>query len=287
MLLGDANCDNVVNFLDIAPFVALLVQGDFKAQADIDLSGEVDFVDIALLVDILTNEGTVADPLLIAHRGQPLLYPESSWGASLLSAQSQRAVEFDVRILADGTLVNFHDETLDRITTRTGRLSNITTFAQFEALQHSSPNNTRIPNGSRFHSIEEAIDYLTGDAILFFETKENATVAPLLALLESKNVDKSRIVMTSFTLGHLPVFVDAGYGTMWVCNGLSPDVQKAKDIGICGVFIRQDLSDDVFERWLDAGFVVHAYTLNNTANYQRLLDLGVTGFYSDNISVLE
>lgn len=55
VLLGDANCDAAVDFLDIVPFIALLSNGDFKAQADVDMSGEVDFLDIVPFIAILSG----------------------------------------------------------------------------------------------------------------------------------------------------------------------------------------------------------------------------------------
>lgn len=54
-LLGDANCDGIVNFLDISPFIALLSSGEFKAQADVDENGEVNFLDIAPFISILST----------------------------------------------------------------------------------------------------------------------------------------------------------------------------------------------------------------------------------------
>ena len=55
VLLGDANCDGVVNFLDITPFIAFLTSGQFKAQADIDGNGVINFLDITPFIAILTN----------------------------------------------------------------------------------------------------------------------------------------------------------------------------------------------------------------------------------------
>ena len=55
VLLGDANCDGVIDFLDIVPFIELLSTGGFKAQADIDQNGEVDFLDIAPFISILNS----------------------------------------------------------------------------------------------------------------------------------------------------------------------------------------------------------------------------------------
>lgn len=54
VLLGDANCDGTVDFLDITPFIALLSSGEFKAEADVDGNGEVDFLDITPFIAILS-----------------------------------------------------------------------------------------------------------------------------------------------------------------------------------------------------------------------------------------
>ena len=55
ILLGDVNRDEVVNFLDITPFVALLTTSSFQAEADINQSNEVTFLDIAPFVDLLLS----------------------------------------------------------------------------------------------------------------------------------------------------------------------------------------------------------------------------------------
>jgi len=54
-LLGDVDLDGEVTFLDIAPFIERLMSGEFQAEADIDLDGEVTFLDIAPFIAILTN----------------------------------------------------------------------------------------------------------------------------------------------------------------------------------------------------------------------------------------
>lgn len=55
VLLGDVNLDGVVNFLDIAPFIVLLADGEFQAEADIDQNGSVNFLDIGPFITILSN----------------------------------------------------------------------------------------------------------------------------------------------------------------------------------------------------------------------------------------
>ena len=55
-LLGDVNLDGVVDFLDIAPFIAVLTNLEFQAEADVDLSLVVDFLDIAPFIAILNSQ---------------------------------------------------------------------------------------------------------------------------------------------------------------------------------------------------------------------------------------
>ena len=53
--LGDVDCSGVVDFLDIAPFIALLSVGGFSDKADIDQNGVVDFLDIGPFITILSG----------------------------------------------------------------------------------------------------------------------------------------------------------------------------------------------------------------------------------------
>ena len=54
-LLGDVNVSGTVDFLDIAPFIAVLTGGVFRCEADVDESGTVDFSDIAPFIAILSG----------------------------------------------------------------------------------------------------------------------------------------------------------------------------------------------------------------------------------------
>ena len=53
-LLGDVNLDQVVNFLDISPFIALLSAPTFQEEADINGDGVVSFLDISPFIGILS-----------------------------------------------------------------------------------------------------------------------------------------------------------------------------------------------------------------------------------------
>ena len=55
ILLGDVNCDGLVNLLDVAPFVDLISNGDFNPKADINEDGNVNLLDVAPFVDLLAG----------------------------------------------------------------------------------------------------------------------------------------------------------------------------------------------------------------------------------------
>ena len=55
VLLGDVNLDGAINLLDVAPFVQLLSDGTFQAEADMNQDGVVNLLDISLFVDALAG----------------------------------------------------------------------------------------------------------------------------------------------------------------------------------------------------------------------------------------
>ena len=55
VVLGDVNCDGVVNLLDVEPFVDVLSNGIFDAKADINQDGVVNLLDIEPFISILSG----------------------------------------------------------------------------------------------------------------------------------------------------------------------------------------------------------------------------------------
>lgn len=53
VLLGDVNQDGLVNFSDIAPFIAILQRGQYLEEADVNQDGVVDFLDIGAFINVL------------------------------------------------------------------------------------------------------------------------------------------------------------------------------------------------------------------------------------------
>ena len=54
-LLGDVNCDDTVNLLDVQPFVAILSSGGFQDKADINQDGIVNLLDVQPFIALLSG----------------------------------------------------------------------------------------------------------------------------------------------------------------------------------------------------------------------------------------
>lgn len=55
VLLGDVNCDQVVNLLDVEPFVETLGSAEFNTKADINRDGVVNLLDVSGFVDLING----------------------------------------------------------------------------------------------------------------------------------------------------------------------------------------------------------------------------------------
>lgn len=100
----------------------------------------------------------------IAHRGlHNEEFPELSLGSFKNAIDNGYAIEIDVRPLADGTIVVFHDDKLGRMTGADGYISQM----KYEDIKdlHLAKTNERIP------TLEETLKYVDGRTPLLIEIK--------------------------------------------------------------------------------------------------------------------
>jgi hypothetical protein len=62
LVLGDVNLDGQVNGLDVDPFVDVLLNGPFQAEADMNEDGEVNGLDVDAFVAAVVGGGAQAVP---------------------------------------------------------------------------------------------------------------------------------------------------------------------------------------------------------------------------------
>ncbi|MBM7171016.1 glycerophosphodiester phosphodiesterase [Streptomyces sp. G44] len=131
-----------------------------------------------------------------AHRGGALEVPENSM-AGLVAAYERgtaQVLDFDTRILRDGTLVVMHDETLDRTTYATGLVRLLDRADWHGVLLRPA---ARLPGRwrpERAPTVEEVLDRFGGRIMLMLEAKDPRSLRKLARLIHDRGLTRSVLV---------------------------------------------------------------------------------------------
>lgn len=239
-------------------------------------------------------------PIPFAHRGGAAAEAENSMPAFQRAVDlGYRYLETDVHATADGVLVAFHDRTLDRVTDRRGAISR---------LPYSEVARARIRGTEPIPLLEDLLGSWSGIRINI-DIKDAPAIAPLAAALHRTSA-WNRICITSFSTrrlaqmrARLPLFTDRK-----VCMALGPrgvmalrarsyggPAAKLVRLAATGIACAQvpyglgrvPFVTEAFIRQAHAlGLKVHAWTVNDRSEMERLLDIGIDGIMSDELTTL-
>ena len=223
-------------------------------------------------------------PHAIAHRGGASEAPENTLQAF------QQAVgagfpflETDAHATADGVLVAFHDERLDRVTDRAGAIAELTYAEVSKARVGDQP----IP------LLEELLEEFP-DHRFNIDPKSDVAAAHLSALLRRTKA-LSRVCLASFSTERL-IRLRRDLGDK-VCTAATPReigqwragrVGKGFDVLQVPTSHRnlELVTRKSVERAHRAGVLVHVWTIDDPAEIERLFDLGVDGIITDSLENL-
>lgn len=228
-------------------------------------------------------------PLAFAHRGGAAHYPENSWPAfEHAVALGYAYLETDVHATADGTLVAFHDKTLDRATDSSGRIAE---------LPYRRVSAARIGGTEPIPLLE---DLLGAWPELRFnvDVKDAPAVRPLVDVL-GRTGAWDRVCVTSFSARRL----DAVRRVLPrpVCMAASPFAVATLRLDVPRRAVRDGLARRLvrcaqvpvgvagqafLRRAHAAGLQVHVWTVNDRSVMASLLDLGVDGIMTDEVGLL-
>ncbi len=139
-----------------------------------------------------TRRVTTGKVSIVGHRGAIECAPENTLAAfSEGLAQGADIIELDVQLSADGQVVVFHNEWLDRTTNGRGRMTD-KTLAELKALDAGSWFDERFA-GEPIPTLKEALTWAKGRVPLFVELKYSEYV-DLAAQLAQVRSDKKEIV---------------------------------------------------------------------------------------------
>ena len=146
---------------------------------------------------------------VIAHRGGRARAPENTLEAMRLAvADGADALEFDVRLSADGHVVVIHDPTVDRTTDGAGAVAQMT-LAQLISLDAGFRFNARPPGlarttKARVPTLDEVLRRLPGVPLLIEIKAPLAGIAT--RLLIEKHAAEERCLVDSFSSSALDAF---------------------------------------------------------------------------------
>jgi len=242
-------------------------------------------------------------PLVFAHRGGGGLIPENTLEAFLYSARmGVDVLELDVHATADGELVVMHDAAVDRTTDGRGQVHQLSLEAikKLDAgFLFSTDGNQTFPfrgKGITVPTLREIFAALP-EMKFNIEPKQQAPsiIAPLCALIrERKMTDKT--IVGSFNQATIDDFrrqcpevataASPSEVTRFLAlarSGLdrsySPPMQALQVPENLGGL--QIVSKEFVEAAHRRNLKVHVWTVNDTADMQRLLDAGVDGIMTD------
>ncbi|MER7839477.1 glycerophosphodiester phosphodiesterase [Streptomyces sp. NPDC096040] len=230
-------------------------------------------------------------PIAFAHRGG------AADGLENTVAQFRRAVELgyryietDVHATADGRLVAFHDDTLDRVTDGAGRIGDL----PWEDVRQA-----RVAGREPLPLFEDLLEEFP-DVRWNVDAKAEPALRPLLELIDRTD-SYDRVCVGSFSEARVlraqriaGPRLATSFGTRGVVGlrlrswGLPASVRRSA----VAAQVPESQSgvpvvDPRFVRAAHAlGLHVHVWTINEPERMHRLLDLGVDGIMTDHIDTL-
>lgn len=240
------------------------------------------------------NTGTQLE--IIGHRGYSAVAPENTI-ASLNSAIAAgvRSVEFDIHISSCGTPVLFHDDDLNRTTNSSGPLK-CKTLRQLQDLDAGKWFAEEF-SGEKIPSLAEAIHQLNGQIdYIYAEVKGIRELQDLDVMIqiirEANFVDKTTFLSIDWDIVDQIRCREPGLGIGFIVETLDRFDEALKRVeGKQNAIL--DLSHTlplenpyIVDQARKIGIDMVVWTVNNIDEANRLKDIGVTRFTTDQIDLL-
>jgi len=242
------------------------------------------------------------EPLLIAHRGGGKLAPEETLPAfDNAAALGADVLELDVHTTADDVVVCMHDETVDRTTDGTGAVHDLT----LEELRMLDAGYQYSPDGGATHpwrgmgvTVPTLAEVLEAhpDAWFSIEIKQTTPnmVDPVLAVLDDAGA-ADRVVVVSFNDDVMlevrekrpDMVTGMALGELLELNALTDETEASYQPPTTIVQPPSTtVTEELVARANRLGLRLHAWTVNEREEMERLLDLGTHGIMTDDPALL-
>jgi len=220
---------------------------------------------------------------VVGHRGAAKVEPENTLrGFRYAIELGVEYVECDVHLTKDGHLVVIHDETVNRTTNGSGRVSEMTLQ---EIRELDAGKGERIPN------IGEVLDLVKGKVKLLLELKGEGVEEKAVEEVKRRGME-DQVVFTSFHVERLKrvkeIDPDLKVGVIF---GEPPSPEEmcriALSVGACGVGINhKHLTEEHVREAHQHGLEVRAWNPDTREEMLAAIEKGVDGVSSNRPDVL-
>jgi glycerophosphoryl diester phosphodiesterase len=147
---------------------------------------------------MIAGERTLAEPLIIAHRGASHDAPENSMSAFKLAIeQGADGFEADFYLTSDGKIACFHDKNTERISGKKLPVAK-TSLAELQKLDVGSWKDPKW-KGERMPTMDDVLAAVPDGKLIFIELKSSVeVVAPMARAIEASSLKPEQIVVISF-----------------------------------------------------------------------------------------
>lgn len=229
--------------------------------------------------------------LAFAHRGGNEFAPENSLRAFKSAVDiGYKYLETDVHLTKDGFLIAFHDDTLDRVTDKSGLIRDLTL---------SEIKKAKIAGTDEIPLLSELLNSFT-DCFFNIDCKVDETVQPLINLINNKDFI-NRVCIGSFSQKRIN-FIRKSLGKE-VKTSMGPAeviLSKFLSYTSLGYNFKSSYTSIPIRRYginlLDERNInylksnnqkVIAWTINDEDQMKMLINIGIDGIMTDNLTLLK
>ncbi|MDG1152269.1 MAG: glycerophosphodiester phosphodiesterase family protein [Hyphomicrobiales bacterium] len=229
--------------------------------------------------------------LAFAHRGGNEFAPENSFRAFKSAVDiGYKYLETDVHLTKDGFLIAFHDDTLDRVTDKSGLIRDLTL---------SEIKKAKIAGTDEIPLLSELLNSFT-DCFFNIDCKVDETVQPLINLINNKDFI-NRVCIGSFSQKRIN-FIRKSLGKE-VKTSMGPAeviLSKFLSYTSLGYNFKSSYTSIPIRRYginlLDERNInylksnnqkVIAWTINDEDQMKMLINIGIDGIMTDNLTLLK
>ena len=222
---------------------------------------------------------------VIAHRGASGYAPENTLEAFLLAIeQGADGIELDVQLSRDGIPVVIHDETIDRVTDRTGYVKDYT----LQELKELTVLKDRFPqySQSKIPTLNEVLEAVKSSGIqVNIELKTGIYWYPDIEKKVAEIVEetgmKEKIIYSSFNhysvqrIKEIVPDAETAYLYSDVILNVEDYARKTKVDGLHPAVYHVKMAD-FLKGYIESGLNVRVWTVNEEADMKALTEAGVT-----------